>query len=46
MSERGICSRREADAFIAAYAKNGAITGEYTNQNAALDKAFELCPEG
>jgi hypothetical protein len=38
--------KREADAFIAAYAKNGNITGEFTNQNTALDKAFELCPEG
>lgn len=38
--------KREADAFIAAYAKNGAVTGEYTSQTVALDKAFELCPEG
>jgi Mannosyl-glycoprotein endo-beta-N-acetylglucosaminidase len=37
---------REAEAFIAAYAKNGRITGEYANQAQALDKAFELCPEG
>jgi hypothetical protein len=37
---------REAQAFIAAYAKNGKITGEYPNQAQALDKAFELCPEG
>jgi hypothetical protein len=37
---------REAEAFIAAYAKNGKITGEYPNQAQALDKAFELCPEG
>jgi hypothetical protein len=37
---------READAFIAAYARNGKITGEYPNQAQALDKAFELCPEG
>jgi hypothetical protein len=37
---------REAEAFIAAYAKNGKIAGEYTNQAQALDKAFELCPEG
>jgi hypothetical protein len=37
---------REAEAFIAAYARNGKITGEYTNQAQALDKAFELCPEG
>ncbi|MBO0765518.1 MAG: hypothetical protein J2P50_13140, partial [Hyphomicrobiaceae bacterium] len=37
---------REAEAFIAAYAKNGNIAGEYPNQAQALDKAFELCPEG
>jgi hypothetical protein len=38
--------QREADAFIAAYAKNGKISGPYTSQAQALDKAFELCPEG
>jgi hypothetical protein len=37
---------READAFIAAYAKDGAIAGEFPSQSQALDKAFELCPEG
>lgn len=37
---------REAQAFIAAYARNGKIAGEYTSQAQALDKAFELCPEG
>jgi hypothetical protein len=37
---------REAAAFIAAYAKNGRVAGEYANQAQALDKAFELCPEG
>jgi hypothetical protein len=37
---------REAEAFIAAYAKNGKIAAEYPNQAQALDKAFELCPEG
>jgi hypothetical protein len=37
---------REAAAFIAAYAKNGRIAGEFANQAQALDKAFELCPEG
>jgi hypothetical protein len=37
---------REAEAFIAAYAKNGKVAGEYANQSQALDKAFELCPEG
>jgi hypothetical protein len=38
--------KREADAFISAYAKQGAIAGEYGSQALALDKAFELCPEG
>ena len=38
--------KREAEAFIAAYAKNGAVSGEFTSQTIALDKAFELCPEG
>jgi hypothetical protein len=37
---------REAEAFIAAYAKGGAIAGEFPAQAQALDKAFELCPEG
>lgn len=38
--------KREADAYIAAYAKGGEAVGEFTNQTQALDKAFELCPEG
>lgn len=38
--------KREADAYIAAYAKGGAIAGEFTSQTQALDRAFELCPEG
>jgi hypothetical protein len=38
--------KREADAYIAAYAKGGAIAGEFPSQANALDKAFELCPEG
>jgi hypothetical protein len=37
---------REAEAFISAYAKNGRIAGMYGSQALALDKAFELCPEG
>lgn len=37
---------REAEAYITAYATGGAVAGEFTNQNQALDKAFELCPEG
>jgi hypothetical protein len=38
--------KREAEAFISAYAKDGTVTGEFTSQTQALDKAFELCPEG
>jgi hypothetical protein len=38
--------KREADAFISAYAKEGMIAGEFVSQAQALDKAFELCPEG
>jgi hypothetical protein len=38
--------KREADAFISAYAKEGAIAGEFGSQATALDKAFEMCPEG
>ncbi|MEQ1697808.1 MAG: hypothetical protein ABL901_18405 [Hyphomicrobiaceae bacterium] len=37
---------READAYIAAYAPGGKQVGEFKTQNMALDKAFELCPEG
>jgi hypothetical protein len=37
---------REAEAFIQAYAKDGAVTAEFGSQTQALDKAFELCPEG
>lgn len=39
-------AKREADAYIAAYAKGGQTVGEYPDQTQALDKAFELCPEG
>lgn len=39
-------AKREAEAYIAAYAKGGEMLGEYPNQTQALDKAFELCPEG
>jgi hypothetical protein len=38
--------KREADAYIAAYAKGGQTVGEFANPEQALDKAFELCPEG
>jgi hypothetical protein len=37
--------KREADAYIAAYARGGTVTGEFANQAQALDQAFELCPE-
>jgi hypothetical protein len=39
--------KREADAYIAAYAKGGETVGnDFKSQDQALDKAFELCPEG
>lgn len=38
--------KREAEAYIAAYAKGGEMVGEFPSPNEALDKAFELCPEG
>lgn len=38
--------KRETEAYIAAYAKGGEAVGEFANQMSALDKAFELCPEG
>jgi hypothetical protein len=38
--------KREAEAYISAYAKNGEAIGEFTDQNKALEKAFDLCPEG
>jgi hypothetical protein len=38
--------KREAEAYIAAYAKGGKPVGEFTNPSQALDKAFELCPDG
>jgi hypothetical protein len=38
--------KREAEAYITAYAKGGEAIGEFTSSNQALDKAFELCPEG
>lgn len=36
----------EAQAYITAYAKGGETLGEFQSQSKALDKAFELCPEG
>jgi len=38
--------KREAEAYIAAYAKGGVVAAEFASQTQALDKAFELCPEG
>lgn len=38
--------KREAAAYIAAYAKGGNIESIFTSQIQALEKAFELCPEG
>lgn len=38
--------KREADAYINAYAKGGQSVGEFPSQTLALEKAFELCPEG
>lgn len=38
--------KREAEAYISAYAKGGESVGEFASQTQALDKAFELCPEG
>lgn len=38
--------KREAEAYIAAYAKDGEMVGEFQTSDQALDKAFELCPEG
>lgn len=38
--------KREADAYINAYAKGGKKIGEFANQPLALERAFELCPDG
>jgi hypothetical protein len=38
--------KREAEAYIAAYAKGGQPVGEFANQSLALERAFEFCPEG
>ena len=37
---------REIEAYVSAYAKSGQKVGEFSTSTAALDKAFELCPEG
>ncbi len=38
--------KRETEAYIGAYAKGGQQVGEFATQGMALDKAFDLCPEG
>ena len=38
--------KREADAYIAVYARGGQAIAEFASQEQALDKAFDLCPEG
>lgn len=38
--------KRETEAYIGAYAKGGETVGEALTQDRALEKAFELCPEG
>jgi Mannosyl-glycoprotein endo-beta-N-acetylglucosaminidase len=38
--------KREVDAYIAAYAKGGEKVASFATQTKALNKAFELCPEG
>jgi len=37
---------REIEAYVSAYAKGGQKIVEFSNSNAALDRAFQLCPEG
>ena len=37
---------REVEAYIAAYAKGGQKVGDFSSSDAALDRAFQLCPEG
>ncbi len=37
---------REAEAYINAYATGGKQVGVFKSQALAMDKAFELCPEG
>jgi hypothetical protein len=37
---------RETEAYIAAYAKGGEKLGGFMSPEQALDKAFQLCPEG
>ncbi|MGF1651449.1 MAG: glucosaminidase domain-containing protein [Hyphomicrobiaceae bacterium] len=37
---------READAYIAAYAQGGQTIEKFDDQQRALERAFELCPDG
>ena len=37
---------RETEAYIAAYAKGGRKIEEFASQSSALERAFQLCPEG
>ena len=36
---------KEAQAYISAYARGGAVDGRFDTNSAAMDRAFELCPE-
>jgi hypothetical protein len=38
--------KREAAAYIGAFAKGGTLAYEFPTQAKALEKAFDLCPEG
>lgn len=38
--------KAETQAYITAYAKGGEMIGEFASREGALDKAFEICPEG
>ena len=37
--------KAETEAYIAAYARGGSRIGDFPSKNAALDRAFKLCPE-
>lgn len=37
--------KREAEAYIAAYAQGGELVGNYTSHDKALESAFQFCPE-
>lgn len=38
--------KRETESYISAYAKGGQKIADFADQTQALDRAFELCPEG